>query len=406
MALSQLVDLLKSDERGIRSQAAYYIGEQGMVAVEAVPALIELIKEDEPEYLISSALSALGKVGGGQEQTIPTLFRAFSQEPAGSRWYAAEGLVNLGKAAVPSLLEGTRSEIVSEEMWSHVALAQILGFDTVHFQIILDAFSSDNCARSAIALRGLAMMGTSLPAHTLPLLLDALNRHREDCTSTTEILAIIGDMRKKATPAIPEIIPLLDHPDHMVRIRAVQALGQIGGEATVPAIPSLIRLLERSKDLSDRASWIELDGPGGGRILTTEPHVPPRYIVATLGEIGPQVETAAPKLVELLHHRLSGSLDRNVASGLFKIATDPAEFRPELIVALNKHGTADAFTEIYLSSVVQINREWVDLFLQLFEQNQISERQIRRLYFALSSEERERLPIEFFQDEPTLILLN
>lgn len=403
--LEQLIEMLKNEDRGTRSRAAYYIGEQGIAAAVAVPALIEQIKPDEPEFLISSALSALGKVGERHEQTIPTLFKAFNQHPSGSRWYAAEGLVHIGDASIPTLLAGTRSEIVSEEMWSQVCMAQILGFDSVHFQFVLDAFSSDDRTRSAIALRGLAMIEHGLPAETLPRLLAALERPAEDGFRRTEILAIIGAMRKKATPAVPRIIPLLEDPEFIVRLRVVQALGKIGGSPAAPAVPALIRLLDSGRDFSSRnavASLGENGGsevfpvvPGGIRILNGERDVLPQYIVKTLGKIGGAATAAVPKLIEIMHYDLDNELGGDAAFSLLEIAANSPKLHQGFTNAMKKHGATENFVAQYFAQNVPITPEWIDVFLELFEQGNLPQRLLRILFFRVSPEDQKRFPIQF-----------
>jgi HEAT repeat protein len=89
-----------------KRRAILTLAELGPNSQAAVKALAEALKDPEGRVRFMAA-AALERIGPGAEVAVPALLRALNDEAAGNA--AAESLVQIGKAAVPALLEVMRS---------------------------------------------------------------------------------------------------------------------------------------------------------------------------------------------------------------------------------------------------------------------------------------------------------
>jgi hypothetical protein len=122
-------------------------------------------------------------------------------------------------------------------------------------------------------------------------------------------------MRRKSKPAIPTLILSLKDQNELVRVWAVEALGNIGPDANA-AVPQLIEGLQNTKDRS--AHWA---------------------IALALGGIGPAAKEAVPSLVKALQEK-DDSLRESVVIALGRIGPDAKAAVPALIaVAKDKRNT-------------------------------------------------------------------
>ena len=107
--LNVLIESLHSEDGNTRNRALSFIGSRGPEAKAAVPALIDNL---ENGLMVELTLHVIGKIGTNAVEAIPVLFKsitAYPRQPA-TRHCAAQALVNIGDAAVPTLKKGVGSD--------------------------------------------------------------------------------------------------------------------------------------------------------------------------------------------------------------------------------------------------------------------------------------------------------
>jgi HEAT repeats/HEAT repeat len=108
-AVPSLIKLLNDSDPNIRSGAAFCLCQIGPAAAEAVPALLQSL--DDPEAQ-SNAFAALRSIGVKPDVLVPVLIGYLSSTNMGQRGWVVSPLSELGtdaQAAVPKLLESLDS---------------------------------------------------------------------------------------------------------------------------------------------------------------------------------------------------------------------------------------------------------------------------------------------------------
>ena len=264
-AVPVLIRSLKSDNDDIRLQAVQALSRIGPEAEEAVPALIDVLKNrkltktesklDKADWMISSdAGGALASIG---TPAIPALADALRDKREYVRFDAGSALSRIGEPAVHALVEALRDEQPA-----------------VRFE----------AAR-------------------------ALER--------------IGPPAKRAVPSLIAALKKGDSPPHLVSMYAARALGQIGEEQ---AIPALVEMLEE-EDVHVRThaaealhilGWKEQQRLLDVLIDALDHDIAGVCSARTLEQMGPDAKRAVPKL-----HKLSETDDidadyRNAVSRALK----------------------------------------------------------------------------------------
>ena len=300
--LEILIESMRSEDINTRNRAICFIMSRGPKAKAAVPALINNL---ETNYMIEMTLDALKAIGPNAAPAIPALFRsltAYPDHPAAS-WTAAHALANIGDAAIPTLEKGISSGNDCERIWCHAAMAKIEGPESGHFQFLAAAMLSDNDTSSLEAIRGLTMIGADSKI-VLPHIIEAMDK---PATAKTDLAMLLAQMKTAATPAIPQLVALLDHSHPITRQTAAFALSEIGGSAIRPAVPGLIKMLSANENYVREmaATALGKTGPSAelsvcsliGRLKDKGEEVRIRLAAArALGEIAP----ADPSVLEAL----------------------------------------------------------------------------------------------------------
>jgi HEAT repeat protein len=220
----------------------------------AVPALIDALRDDDPR-IRQAACTALGKIG--DPSAVPALIACLDQRNISE--VAANALVQIGKPAVPALIETLTNPNERVRKAACTALGQI----------------GDPSA--------------------VPALITCLDYWYISQAAANALIQI-------GKPAIPALIETLTNPNERVRKAACTALGQIGDPSAVPA---LIACLDK-RDISEAAAnaLIQIDKPAVPALIEalTSPSNRARSAACTaLGKIGDK--TAVPKLITCLKDR-------------------------------------------------------------------------------------------------------
>ena len=201
--LGQRIAVLSDNNPSARSRAADELGMSGESAAEAVPLLIQALRDDyEPVRL--NAAYAMGAIGA---PAVPQLIETLGVENAPTRRMAAYALAAVGAPAVPALSEALQHTEHAVRVEATYALAQI----------------------------------GAAAAPAIPALME---RTKDDCVEVRRYLAeAFGGISTAAAPAVPVLIDMLAYDeDAQTRFESALALAQIG-PASSDAIPVLTTAL-------------------------------------------------------------------------------------------------------------------------------------------------------------------
>lgn len=201
--LTDPITALDDADAAVRSRAADELGLFGESAAEAVPHLIQALRDGyEPVRL--NAAYALGAIG---TPAVPQLIAVLGDENGTTRRMAAYALAAVGAPAVPALTEALQHTEDAVRVEAAYALAQI--GDAVE------------------------------PA--IPTLIE---RTKDDNVEVRRYLAeAFGSLGATAAPAVPHLTDrVADDDDKQVRFEAALALAQIGPAAS-DAVPVLAKAL-------------------------------------------------------------------------------------------------------------------------------------------------------------------
>ena len=211
--------------------------------------------------------------------------------------------------------------------------------------------------------------------------------------NVTFLMTIIAEFRPLISPAIPEIVELLEHNDSMVRGTAANTLSQlsdqgktaklfgvallmtiIAGPLIATAIPEFVDLLEDSNVIVRRAgkdALLQLSEQGKMVKLSDV-----ALLMTIIAEFRPLIGSAILEIVELLKHNdskvrgtaantLSQLSEQGKTAKLFDVAllmTIIAEFRPLIATAIPE------FVNLLKDSNVAVRWAGKDTLSQLSEQ--------------------------------------
>src|SRR5262249_797251 len=161
----------------------------------AVPSLIDALKNESPS-IRAEAARALGKIGPEAKDAIPNLKSVFLANDKSSN-EAAEALAKIGKASIPAISEGTKSEIVAVRGLAARTVGKV-GADAV--PTLVDALADKNVDVRQSAAAALAPLRINDKMVVLALahaVHDTDQRVRQQCL---QALQILGTGAKLAAP--------------------------------------------------------------------------------------------------------------------------------------------------------------------------------------------------------------
>ena len=257
--VERLIRELQDSDSDIRSIAAVTLGEIGPEAKDAIPALIQLLQDQDAEgFARANAALALGQIGEGAEDAMSVLIQALRDQDKYVRRDAAGALEEIGtprtiKAAkdrhrmvvtlgwigsedeIPALIQALQNEDKDVRVNAVVTLGQIESEDVV--PVLMGALQDQDEWVRVNAAWTLGQRGESA-VDAVPILIRAL-RDQDEWVRYHAAMAL-GEIGEGASNAVPALMHALRDQDKHVRRYAVGALGKIG-KGTVPA---LIRTLK------------------------------------------------------------------------------------------------------------------------------------------------------------------
>lgn len=236
-------------------KAAFELGRLGGKAESAIPALVELLGDADPQVRVA-AIESLVQIRREPKLVSPALVKTLGDTSPEVRVAAATALGNLrweAEQTVPALIAALKD--ASPIVRARAAIGLSFG----------DVKKYPNAAAAA-----------------LPVLVDATK------TATMQIRAeaaaalgrVAGDQPDAAVPAL---VACLADPEPQVRMNAIGGLAQLGPKAQA-ALPALKELL------ADNAPAVSARAPRA--IVTIDPEKGPATLVAALKDKNPLVRAA------------------------------------------------------------------------------------------------------------------
>ncbi|MGA8164435.1 MAG: HEAT repeat domain-containing protein, partial [Waddliaceae bacterium] len=353
-------DLKIQNHHLLRKEAFSVLKGIGPAAEEAVPALIEVLRNREDLFRWDAAIT-LAAIGPAAEEAVPALIEALRDEVSrGEDKCANLGgiIITLGyigyaaKEAVPALIETLRDEDKVIRNLTILALGAI-GYGAA--DAVWDLVIVFRCGNAETKERVAHALGEIGPAaeKAVPVLIETVLRRDEDphvIEKVKEALVRIGPAAAAA------FVDALNNQDEYVRWVAARLLGNIGS-APEEAVPVLIEAL-RDGDEHDRGEAAN-----------------------ALGKMGPVAEEAVPALVRALRDE-NQKVRLEAAHALERIGLAAKEVVSALIEALQDGGGQEREVAFTLGILAPVPKEVIPaLFTVLLNASRDVDEQVRERTF-------------------------
>lgn len=173
---SEWTEQLKERDPVAEEEAIRAIGELGPEGGNAVPDLIQLLKDRNKQDVHKDAVEALGKIGPASKEAVPDIIRllphAFQHGYIGTVLVAFRGI---GQEAVPYLIESMESDTnLAVRCWSARSLAEIRPVSPEAIDALVRASRDKNEYVRYAAAETLGAIGPDARA-AIPRITEALN---------------------------------------------------------------------------------------------------------------------------------------------------------------------------------------------------------------------------------------
>jgi len=308
-AVPALIELLKDDDKRMRYVAIWALGQIGPVTNEIVPALIAALK-DKDEAVRFAAAQAIGEIGPAAKCAVPALLAALKDKDRDVRYYVILALGSIGPATeevVPALIVALQDNDANIRFAAAQALGQF-GPDAKDAVSVLSEKLWDEYVdvRESAAI-ALGKIG--------PEAFNAVNRliaalqygYFDVINNNAAIQGLVGI----GPGAVRSLTDELKNNNVFVRRCAAIALGKIGPKAK-SAVPALIATWRDGYTKLNRASAQALASIGPAtipalkRALKNDYIIVRKYAAVALGEMGPEAKDVIPALTATLHDDYTG----------------------------------------------------------------------------------------------------
>lgn len=223
------ITALGAEDPAARVQAIDLLGRRGWRHKdEIVPHLRRLLRHDRDWRVRASAGRAVGRLSA--RAAVPELVAALRDSQVEVRVVAAAALWRLpDAAAVPSLIELTHDTDPSARQWAVLALGVARDPRSVPALIALLTDSVADIRMDAI--RSLGRVGHASALTSLKAVADNAERPLDERLEALNSIASLSGPDK-----VNALVSMLEDDDEGVRLRAVEALGQVGDALAVPPL--------------------------------------------------------------------------------------------------------------------------------------------------------------------------
>lgn len=379
--VKELIGQLNSSDAAVRLKAIDALGAEGAAATEAVDPLTSLLK-DEDAVVRRHAVKALGEIHPGPKVMIPLFIQLLKDKDPGVQTRVLSAITEAGKAAVPGLIEALKNDEVA--YWACVVLRQIGPAAKDAVPALAEKIKDPRPDIRIQAILALGAIGdAALPAvpeiakavqdeHTCAAATFVLGRLKKipadaektiwsnargsnPFLSTVSIWALTNQHPEDPTlrrAATEHLIGRLKDKDALVRVVAARALASLPPDPEItlpifekemkgadsatlqhaldalallgpPAVPSLVDILEKHKELRVEAAYtLGQMGPKAAaatsalaKLITDENLQVATEAIVALGKIGP----AAKDAVSALCAALEGGGEKNSHAIVFAL---------------------------------------------------------------------------------------
>jgi HEAT repeat protein len=336
VAVPALIELLSSEDQLTRQSAAITLGWIGTEAEDAVPFLVEALnQETDYEYYYDVIAGALGEIGKNPEIAVPALVELYRSRKTVA---AIEALGNFGSAAkiaIPDLVAALSQDFYSS-YYASLALGNI-GRDSVPY--LIEALKNENEDVRASAVFSLVVVGKNGEA-AVPALKRAIYDRKSEVRVRAAV-ALVQIDKNYAQSVLSKLSSALEYgvypEDQETQARAAQILGKIGRDAAI-AVPNLVQVIKHCNSIGVMYSPSDVAICINGLIA--------------LGNIGEAARIAVPSLTEILEMERTPSniqVRAEAASALGRIGAEPDKAVAALVKALGNEDRAvrvDAYTAL------------------------------------------------------------
>lgn len=295
-AVPALQIALKDEHQGVREFAAMALGSIGEAAKDALPDLLEMLKDKDDKAAGLRAASAIARIG--PEEAVPALIEALNHEDAVVRRRAASALGRMGHGRSAGRIPGSREAVEA-------------------IPVLIEALKDDDDSVVGSAASALGSMGVDAK-EAVPALIEVLTEGSGE-DARFFVVRALGELGQAGKEAVPVLTELLDDDHPLVRRAAEEALAKMGVD-TDDAIGKLLLILsDADEHLQTRAK-----------------------AARALGQSGPAAKEAIPALIDILDHEQHWVIRGPAARALGMFGPEAKEAVPALIRAVNdEHPWAD-----------------------------------------------------------------
>lgn len=329
-----LVRALEQTDIKNLGEIAETLSQLGLEATVAVPILQAKLGGDDPkvQFQVASALYKIDPLT--KKMVVPVLIESLKVSDLNLRTQIASKLYEIN----PSLVG---NEIISQ---------------------IIPALQSSEKSVSEITVDLLVKIGGDAVISIIHLLKEI--GYAADTRVTISSIQILSRIGQDASPAVPILIELVQHPDWLVRAEAIEALGEIG-EAATDVVSMLVKLLQDPNGSVRGNATLALGQIHAvsaisnlKHLLTDESPYVRTNAVQALGKFKEEIDSIIPNLIvkledqdsEVRYHAASVLGDTGAQSAihdLIKLLKDhDGRVRIGAVEALGKLGAKDAVVNL------------------------------------------------------------
>ena len=245
--LAKHIAALNDNDAAVRSRAADELGLLGESAAEAVPHLIQALRDDYEPVRLNAAYT-LGAIG---EPAVSQLIEVLSDENGATRRMAAYALAAVGAPAVPALSEALQHTEDAVRVEAAYALAQIGDAAEPAIPALMERTKDDNVEVRRYLAEAFGSLGP-IAAPAVPALIEILDND-EDKQARFESALALAQIGPAANDAVPVLANALKDEDRYVRDNTIHALKRIDTSEAESALFDYL-IMARWCPITNRAS--------------------------------------------------------------------------------------------------------------------------------------------------------
>ena len=303
--IDELIEMLGSDDRDKRRDAAHELADYGPEAVKALDGLVEAL-QDRDTQIWHDATQAIARLGPQAAPALDALIGTMDSGSEQRRFRTAHALGSIGAKALPAMRERLNHERSQIREVAVRAVGQMGPAASDAVPDLIQRLADDEEYIQRCAVNSLAQIG--------PVAISAVDAalERSDATIRSGAAKTLGAMGAAAHESLPQLVARSAGDSEVnVRAAAVAALGRVGPDRA-EIIDPLIGALQDESDVVRRASvesWISVSPAIQAKAtsslvkLIAEGDKSLRSgVLLILNRFGPRAAAATPVLLDQLAH--------------------------------------------------------------------------------------------------------